>query len=52
MEKIEVPAAAGLSLIKCRLCKGDHWSAKCPHKDLLQDKVIESNSRGNLIKAK
>lgn len=22
--------------VKCRLCKGDHWSAKCPHKDILE----------------
>lgn len=37
-DKTEV-AAAPLPSIKCRYCKGDHWSAKCPHKDILQDKV-------------
>lgn len=29
-----------MNVIKCRFCKGDHWSAKCPHKDLLQDKMV------------
>jgi translation initiation factor 3 subunit G len=32
-------SSAPIPLIKCRFCKGDHWSAKCPHKDLLQDKM-------------
>lgn len=40
-------ASAPIPLIKCRFCKGDHWSAKCPHKDLLQDKLSEP-SRENL----
>ncbi len=26
-------------MIKCRFCKGDHWSAKCPLKDILKDKI-------------
>jgi translation initiation factor 3 subunit G len=28
-----------MNVIKCRYCKGDHWSSRCPHKDLLQDKI-------------
>ena len=31
--------------VKCRLCRGDHWSAKCPHKDLLEGKIL-NESRG------
>lgn len=40
-EKMDANAAPipSMNVIKCRFCKGDHWSAKCPHKDLLQDKV-------------
>jgi len=37
------PAIAPIPMVKCRYCKGDHWSAKCPHKDLLQDRVVESS---------
>lgn len=29
--------------VKCRLCKGDHWSAKCPHKDLLEGKMMNES---------
>lgn len=32
--------------VKCRLCKGDHWSAKCPHKDLLEGKILNEGGRG------
>lgn len=37
-EKTET-ASAPIPMIKCRFCKGDHWSAKCPLKDILQDKI-------------
>jgi len=33
-EKQEV-STAPVPMVKCRYCRGDHWSAKCPHKDLL-----------------
>jgi len=33
-EKVE-PVTAPVPMVKCRYCRGDHWSAKCPHKDLL-----------------
>jgi len=39
-EKSEV-VIAPLPLVKCRFCKGDHWTAKCPHKEMLQDRVTE-----------
>lgn len=26
----------GVSIVKCRHCKGDHWTTKCPYKDSLQ----------------
>ena len=38
MDKVE-PTATVIPSIKCRYCKGDHWSAKCPLKDILQDKI-------------
>eukprot|EP00051_Salpingoeca_urceolata_P032530 m.16207 g.16207 ORF g.16207 m.16207 type:complete len:288 (+) comp5183_c0_seq1:334-1197(+) len=30
--------------VKCRYCKGDHWSTKCPHKDKLS--LISNNAEG------
>jgi translation initiation factor 3 subunit G len=39
VEQQQAPAIASMKSIKCQFCKGDHWSAKCPHRDLLQDKV-------------
>lgn len=39
------PSATVIPSIKCRYCKGDHWSAKCPLKDILQDKINESNAK-------
>ena len=41
MDKAEV-VSAPIPLMKCRFCKGDHWSMKCTLKDILQDK-IETN---------
>lgn len=37
-EKTET-ISAPIPMIKCRFCKGDHWSAKCPLKDILKDKI-------------
>ena len=28
-------AKAGAGKVACRLCKGDHFTAKCPYKDSL-----------------
>lgn len=36
----------GQSLVKCRVCKGDHWTTKCPYKDSLQPlKEIEEKEK-------
>lgn len=42
-EKTET-VTAPLPLIKCRYCRGDHWSAKCPLKDILQEKQVEKEA--------
>lgn len=45
-EKVGAPAPVAISSIKCRLCKGDHWTSKCPHKDILEAKLAnEANSK-------
>lgn len=34
------------SIVKCRVCKGDHWTTKCPYKDSLQPlKEIEDKEK-------
>ena len=44
MEKLADPLAAiassNASLLVCRICgkKGDHWTSKCPYKDLAASK--------------
>jgi len=36
----------GTSIVKCRVCKGDHWTTKCPYKDSLQPlKEIEEKEK-------
>lgn len=36
----------GQSIVKCRVCKGDHWTTKCPYKDSLQPlKEIEEKEK-------
>jgi len=36
----------GSSIVKCRVCKGDHWTTKCPYKDSLQPlKDIEEKEK-------
>ncbi|KAF7300668.1 Eukaryotic translation initiation factor 3 subunit G [Mycena chlorophos] len=35
-------AKAGAGKVVCRLCKGDHFTAKCPHKDALAGLDIEN----------
>ena len=42
-EKVET-SALSISTVKCRYCKGDHWSAKCPHKDLLEGRMSADTS--------
>jgi len=37
----------GSSIVKCRVCKGDHWTTKCPYRDSLQPlKDIEEKEKG------
>lgn len=34
-------------LVSCRICKGDHWTTKCPYKDTLgplQVKLVKSRT--------
>lgn len=36
----------GSSIVKCRVCKGDHWTTKCPYKESLQPlKDIEDKEK-------
>jgi len=36
----------GGSIVKCRVCKGDHWTTKCPYKESLQPlKDIEDKEK-------
>jgi len=37
----------GNSMVKCRVCKGDHWTTKCPFKEGMQPlKDIEDKEKG------
>lgn len=37
----------GTSIVKCRVCKGDHWTTQCPYKDSLQPlKDLEAKEKG------
>lgn len=29
------------SMVSCRICKGDHWTTKCPYKDTLGPSTIK-----------
>ena len=42
MDSLSMAAAANTSLLVCRICgkKGDHWTSKCPYKDLAESKGI------------
>lgn len=46
-EKIIQEAVSSLKKVQCRLCKADHWTAKCPYKDNLQSIVESSNEKNN-----
>lgn len=48
VENVSAPVPS-MNVIKCRFCKGDHWSAKCPHKDLLQDKIVNEPVKGIIL---
>lgn len=40
------------NIVTCRVCKGDHWTTKCPYKDSLQPlKDIEDKEKGKEVEA-
>ncbi|KAJ3297001.1 translation initiation factor eIF3 subunit g [Borealophlyctis nickersoniae] len=45
--------AQGKSKISCRICKGDHWTSKCPFKDTHQplDEVAVTDSRDSVAES-
>merc|ERR1711893_131998 len=34
----------GQKLVSCRICKGDHWTTRCPYKDTLMPVQAEENN--------
>jgi translation initiation factor 3 subunit G len=41
-EKLIKEAVSTLRKVQCRLCKGEHWTTKCPYKDNLQSYMDQS----------
>jgi translation initiation factor 3 subunit G len=41
-EKLIKQAVSTLRKVQCRLCKGEHWTTKCPYKDNLQSYMDQS----------
>jgi len=42
----------GQAIVKCRICKGDHWTTRCPYKDSLQPlKELEDKEKGKEAEA-
>jgi translation initiation factor 3 subunit G len=46
-EKLIKDAVSTLRKVQCRLCKGEHWTTKCPYKDNLQPIMDPSNEKPN-----
>jgi hypothetical protein len=44
-EKLIKEAVSTLRKVQCRLCKGEHWTTKCPYKDNLQSFMDQSNDK-------
>jgi translation initiation factor 3 subunit G len=44
-EKLIKDAVSTLRKVQCRLCKGEHWTTKCPYKDNLQPFMDSSNDK-------
>jgi translation initiation factor 3 subunit G len=44
-EKLIKDAVSTLRKVQCRLCKGEHWTTKCPYKDNLQPFMEPSNEK-------
>lgn len=36
-ESDELKKLVGQKIVSCRICKGDHWTTKCPYKDQLEN---------------
>ena len=47
-EKLIKDAVSTLRKVQCRLCKGEHWTTKCPYKDNLQP-FMDQNSEKQSI---
>jgi hypothetical protein len=48
-EKLIKEAVSTLRKVQCRLCKGEHWTTKCPYKDNLQSFMDQSNDKPSII---
>ncbi|CAF3536579.1 unnamed protein product [Rotaria sp. Silwood1] len=44
-EKLIKDAVSTLRKVQCRLCKGEHWTTKCPYKDNLQSFMDQSTDK-------
>jgi len=44
-EKLIKDAVSTLRKVQCRLCKGEHWTTKCPYKDNLQPIMDPSSDK-------
>jgi len=44
-EKLIKDAVSTLRKVQCRLCKGEHWTTKCPYKANLQPFMEPSNEK-------
>jgi hypothetical protein len=42
-------AVSTLRKVQCRLCKGEHWTTKCPYKDNLQPFMDQPNEKPSKI---
>ena len=36
-ETDDLKKLVGQKIVSCRICKGDHWTTKCPYKDQLEN---------------
>lgn len=48
-EKLIKEAVSTLRKVQCRLCKGEHWTTKCPYKDNLQSFMDSSNEKQSIF---
>lgn len=48
-EKLIKDAVSTLRKVQCRLCKGEHWTTKCPYKDNLQPFMDQNNEKQSIF---